>query len=267
MNQENFDYLKDKLFYLGFGDKLNADLEKNITRGQEKFKLHMVGEFSKGEKKESVEYAVDFTKSKQNDMYFLNSYRATLAATENEKSQTFYINKGKGVTAKEAYNLLDGRAVHKDLVNKEGNPYSAWLQLTGKPDENGNHKIQQFHTAWGYDLDKSLAKHPIKELTDPAQKESLIKSLEKGNLQSVAFHREGRDEKMFIEANPKEKIINVYNDKMQKQFQGINERKTQSVKKDDVQQAPDEKKKVDKQDKAEEPDLQDKKTKGKKVST
>ena len=43
--------------------------------------------------------------------------------------QTFYLNKGKGVTAKEAYNLLEGRAVHKELTTKAGEPYKAWIQL------------------------------------------------------------------------------------------------------------------------------------------
>jgi len=70
-------------------------------------------------------------------MYFFNSYHASLQKTNGEKlDQTFYINKGKGITSKEAFNLLDGRAVHKDLVTKENQPYKAWLQLDlGNKDE------------------------------------------------------------------------------------------------------------------------------------
>lgn len=30
MNTQNLDYLKDNLKYLGFGEKLNTELEKNI---------------------------------------------------------------------------------------------------------------------------------------------------------------------------------------------------------------------------------------------
>ena len=60
MNIDNADYLKERLFFLGFGDKLNAELEKNMQAGEEKFKLPMVAEFTKRDKKDIVEYSVDF---------------------------------------------------------------------------------------------------------------------------------------------------------------------------------------------------------------
>jgi hypothetical protein len=40
--------------------------------------------------------------------------------------QTFYTEKGHGITMKEAYNLLDGRAVNKDFQKAEGQKYNAW---------------------------------------------------------------------------------------------------------------------------------------------
>jgi hypothetical protein len=269
MNKENADFLKERLFFLGFGDKLNAELEKKMQSGEERFKLPMVAEFTKGDKKDIVEYSLDFGKSKQNDMYFLNNYRATLAKLdpEQERSQTFYINKGKGVTAKEAYNLLDGRAVHKDLTTKEGDPYQAWLVLNSKKEDNGNHKVQQYHSAWGYNVEKSLHKHPIKELGEAASTAELVKSMEKGNLHQVTFKRDGQEEKMYIEANPKDKNINVYNEKMQKQFQGVREHKgeTEGKTKENSQSAP-ENKKDNKKDKGEDVDASERKSKGRRVS-
>jgi hypothetical protein len=227
MNEKNTEYLKERIFFLGFGEKLNGDMEKNIKAQKEQFQLAMDGEFSKGDKKDIVRYVLDFSKSKENDMYFLNNYKATLKNEDpvKERSQTFYINKGSGVTAKEAYNLLEGRAVHKKLVNKQNEPYEAWIQLNAKKEENGNHKLQLYHSAYGYDLQKSLEKHPIKELTNPEQKDRLIKSLEKGNLQQVTFTRNDKEEKMFMEANPKDRNVIVYDDSMRKQFQGIKEYK------------------------------------------
>lgn len=225
MNDQNAEYLKERLFYLGFGDKLNAELDKNIKAGKEQFQLPLQAEFTKGDKKEVVDYLIDFSKSKQQDVYFLNNYKATLKQGAEEKSQKFYINKGNGISAKEAYNLLDGRAVHKKLTNKEGNEYEAWLQLNPAKTENGNHKMHQYHSAWNFDVQKSLNKLPIKELQDTEQKEKLIKSLEKGNLQSVTFKRDDKEEKMFVEANPKEHSVNVYDAQMRKQFQGIKEHK------------------------------------------
>lgn len=267
MTEDNAEYLKQRLFYLGFGDKLNAELEKKMKAGEERFKLPMVAEFTKGDKKDVVEYSLDFSKSKQNDLYFLNNYRATLshAEPEREKSQTFYINKGKGITAKEAYNMLDGRAVHKELTNRENEPYTAWLQLTGKKDDNGNQKIQQYHSAWGYNVEKSLHKHPIKELADQASTADLVKSLEKGNLQSVTFKRDGKEEKMYVEANPKDRTVNVYNEAMQKQFQGVREHKGESAgkEKDTGQEAGQSKK--DKKENVEEGEKKSK-SKGRGVS-
>ncbi|MBL0744869.1 hypothetical protein [Chryseolinea lacunae] len=267
MNKENAEFLKERLFFLGFGDKLNAELEKKMQAGEEKFKLPMLAEFSKGDKKDVVEFSIDFGKSKQNDMYFLNSYRATLAKPdpEQERSQTFYINKGKGITAKEAYNLLDGRAVHKELTNKEGQPYDAWLMLNAKKEENGNHKVQQYHSAWGFDVEKSLLKHPIKELKDAAGTAELVKSMQKGNLQPVTFARNGEEEKMYIEASPKDRTINVYNEGMQKQFQGVREHKGQGEKIQESNSKNTEDKKADTKEKMnEEPG--ERKAKGRKAS-
>jgi len=46
MNQQNLEYLKDNLRFMGFGDKLHADLEKNIQQGFPEFVLKMQSEFS-----------------------------------------------------------------------------------------------------------------------------------------------------------------------------------------------------------------------------
>lgn len=225
MNEQNVQFLKDRLFFLGFGDKLNAELEKKIEQQQEKFNLNIQGEFQANGMKNVVDYVLDFSKSKQNDMYFINNYTASLKneTPEKERSQKFYLNNGSGVTAKEAFNLLEGRAVYKNnLVNRDGEKYKAWLQLNlSEKDDKGNHKVQQYHQAWRYDLDKNLGKHPIKELDNATQREQLIKSLEKGNIPQVTFLRDDKEEKMLLEANPKDRNLIVYDEKMNRQFQGI----------------------------------------------
>ena len=234
MNESNLEYLKSRLLNLGFGDQLNADLEKNITAQLEKFTVPTQMEFMLREKKDIVEFNVDFSKSKESDMYFLNKFEATLKGEEpsKDRSHTFYIDKGNGYTAKESFNLLEGRAVHKNLNDKEGNPYQAWVQFDlSNKDDKGNYPVNKYHTNYGFDLEKVLEKHPIKELTDPVHKERLVKSLERGNVQSVTFQKESQETKMFVEANPKMKNLVVYNDQMVKQFQG--ERKEKGVKQTD----------------------------------
>ena len=224
MNVKNLEFLKEGLKYLGFGEKLNADLENKIKEQPAEFKLGMVGEFNKGDTKEKVNYSLDFRKSDQTDMYFFNRYQATLKNDDPAKdvTQTFYITKNAGITAKEAYNLLSGRAVNKDLNNKEGQPYNAWLQLDfQEKDKNDNYKVKQYHAGYGYDLEMVMAKYPIKEQLNAEEKTKLMKSLEKGNLTQVTFAREGGEDKMYVAANPQYKNLDLYNAKMEKQFQGI----------------------------------------------
>ena len=112
---------------------------------------------------------------------------------------------------------MGGRSVNKDLTNKEGQLYNAWLQMDFKQsDDNGNFKIQQYHQNYGYDLEATLSKHPIKELENETYKSNLIDSLKKGNLQSATFQNEGSEQKQYIEANPRFKTINIYDSNMQR---------------------------------------------------
>jgi hypothetical protein len=217
MNQKNFEYLKDGLKYLGFGEGLNNKLAEELASGKTEFQINSVNEYGR----DKVNYKLDFRKSDQSDMYFFNRYNATFKPEGDspEKAQTFYIKKNSGITAKEAYNLLNGRAVNKDLTNAEGQPYNAWLQIDfAQKDENGNHKFKMIHQAYGYDLEKELAKHPIKELNEPVTKERLMQSLERGNLHQVTFTKADKEEKVFIEANPQFKTLNVYDDRLKKVF-------------------------------------------------
>jgi len=213
MNTKNLEYLKDSLKYFGFGEELNGALEKSMMAQPSDFHLKTaVDHFNN-----RMDYTLHFKKSNQTEMYFFNSYQAALRHPNQEmdRIQTFYINKGSGVTAKEAFNLLEGRSVFKPLVNKEGEKYKAWIKLDyNSQDQYGNFKIRQFNEHYGYDLEKTLGAYPIKELKDPEQKKQLLGSLEKGNLQIVHFEKEGRESKYYIQAQPQYKTINIYDQKL-----------------------------------------------------
>lgn len=130
---------------------------------------------------------------------------------EHRISQTFYLNNGRGVTAKEAFNLLEGRSVNKDLINKEGQKYNAWMQLDFQnKDAAGLHKVKQFYPGYGFTLEKELAKMPLSELADPAQKAELEKSLKRGNLHAVTVETADGSRKQLIAADPANRTINRY---------------------------------------------------------
>ena len=212
MNNENFQYLSDNLKYMGFGENLKPELEKNLIEGRGEFQLHYKSEINK----KPFEVTMNFRKSDTSDMYFFNNYHASLEKANGQKEeQTFYLNKGKGVTGKEAFNLLDGRAVHKDLVTKEGQPYKAWIQLDFEnKDKNNNSEVKQFHENYGYDLKNAVGKFPIAELKEPEKEKVLMQSLQKGNVQSVTMEKDGSSHKMFIEADPQFKKVNLYDSSM-----------------------------------------------------
>jgi len=73
-----------------------------------------------------------------------------------------------------------------------------------------SNKLTQFHENYGFDLNKALESHPIKELKNPEDFNRLTDSLKKGNRQSVTFDMEGGEQKRFIEASPQFKNLNVY---------------------------------------------------------
>lgn len=217
MNEKNFEYLKNSIRNHGFGETLAPDLEAQLKKGLAEFTLSFKTEVNKRD----MEATLYFKKSPDTDMYFFNKYDTRLKNEKDETlAQTFYLNKGWGVTLKEAYNLLNGRAVHKELTDKQDQKYQAWIQLDfGVKDKHGNYERKQYHQNYGYDLKEALSYYPIKEMMKEDDMKSLIRSLEKGNVQMVTLETPGKDVKVFIEANPQYKTITLYNNKMQRMDQ------------------------------------------------
>lgn len=208
MEQKNLDYLANQMRYLGFGEDQKENLQKQMESGEQKFNLTVKQQYDGY----PVNYTLHFNKSNESDMYFLNSYDAMMA---NGRQQSVYLDKGKGFTAKEAFNLMQDRAIFKELRNKnDGTTFDAWIKLS-YPEEgknvNDSRKMHIYNENYGYDLEKELAKHPIKELGNEGDKEKLIASLHKGNRQAVTFQTNGAEERKFIEANPKWKSLEIYN--------------------------------------------------------
>ncbi|GMQ30641.1 hypothetical protein [Algoriphagus confluentis] len=228
MDQENYEFLTEKLKYTGFEDKLNVPLKEAIKAKKESFTLGTTLEIE-GKKMDVDLY---FKQSAISDRYFFNKFDASLRNENPElepKKHTFYQN--QGVTAKEAFNLLEGRAVFKSLMDSEKEPYKAWLQLDlTKKEDNNNFQVNQYHEKYGFNLEKAVKKLPIKELKDDTRTDWMIRALQKGNTYPVVMERKGKDEVMFIEANPRFKSINVYDSNM-------NSVKTSELQKKDQKQA------------------------------
>ena len=114
-------------------------------------------------------------------------------------------------------------------------------------------------------FEKELQKHPIKELSEPATKERMMQSIERGNLHQVTFVKGDKEEKMFIEANPQFKTLNLYDSSLKKVFQ---ENPKKDIKTEE-QEGPQKKEAIKNPPSAEEPEpdsVRNKKTGKRKLS-
>ena len=213
MQDKYLNYLRDDMKYLGFGDNalLDQQLEEQTERTTEGFELYTDAYFDEDTRLEAKLY---FRHSDKENRYFFNKFDALLIYPEEparNRAQTFYVFLGKGVTFKESFNLLQGRSAYKNMINLEGEKYKAWIKLDfGEKDVHDNYKIKQYGLRYGYDLEKVLEKYPIRELQQEKTKAELYRSLQRGNRQSVTFDKPAKSEKMYIEANPMFKTINIY---------------------------------------------------------
>jgi hypothetical protein len=216
MNTQNSEFLKKSLLNLGFGQGLNADLDREIAAKKTEFTLNLQQVINE----KTVDYMLHFKAGDNQDMYFFNKYDATINHQDDPAKnidQTFYINKGNGITAKEAFNLMEGRAVHKQLYNLEGQKYQSWLTLDNNNlTDNGNKKIQHYHENYGFDIEKVITGKCIREMNDQQTKDALLYSLKKGNVAAITVPEDGHDFRYFIAANPRFKTIDLYNENMKK---------------------------------------------------
>lgn len=224
---------------------------KSLEEGQ-KYMVITPGETGKNMVKsfENVTEAITFFKEQKGNSELAAgkdaAHKEKLATTENGKvnyvakdfqrtfrtpavTQTFYVDHGKGFTAGQAANLIQGRSVYRDdLLNLGGQPYKAWIKLDmdTQKDRHQNFLTNQYHDpSYGFNLEKTLDKFNIKELADPAKKEVLENSLRNGNRPLITTVKDGEEVKMFIEAVPRYSQINLYreNGKPEKREQFLKE--------------------------------------------
>jgi len=212
MTTNNLDFLNNDLKFLGFGERslLNQHLEAQLQREQPSFELFTEAFFDGDTKLEAKLY---FTRSSKENFYFFNKYDALLryaGEPDKDRAQTFYINKGHGITLKEAFNLLQGRAVFKLLTSRSGIQYSAWIQLNFAEKDRHDNYVYSYYRGGRFDLEKALKQYPIRELDFDEMRANLYRALQRGNLQPVTFESPEKKGKYLIEANPLQNTINIY---------------------------------------------------------
>jgi hypothetical protein len=166
MDEKTMSFNETQLKRVGFAEAFTPDLQQKMKEGVPVIQHPFTKEYD-GDK---VDATLHLKKSATSDHYFLNKYDLQLqkdGQTDSVK-QTFYLTANKKETGgeednqqktkhenkytlKEAYNLLAGRPVHKNLVSKEGNEYEAWVKLNFKNKlDNGNHEMKQYTKNYGF---------------------------------------------------------------------------------------------------------------------
>ena len=216
-------YLKNQVKYLGMGEseKLHKDLENAILSPDKnvdvKVEYNNPDKLMKGN---TISFDLHIDKGKQGGV-FLNSYTANLTMKNGEeRSQSFKVQKENNITAKEAINLLEGRAVkiEHDRVDKETGELSRTesfikLKLKDEKTEYGNYKYEWYNKGYGVDVDDIMNKSNL-VFADDTQRERTKKHLEKGNITEVSFVHDKKEIKGFAVLNPQYKQLNLYDSTM-----------------------------------------------------
>jgi hypothetical protein len=204
--EQNNQALHEQVQRIGFPNLSNV-IDQNVRQGYPEFSIpvsYYVNE------KERLNHELSFSKD-ESGKYQFEGYKTTLQneLKPNENRQQFFkMQEGNSVTATQAYNLLAGRAIQKE---------GTWIQLDlNDKDSYGNHRIKEFHSGYGYNLQKAIEQLPIKELLNKAESDKLLDNLKQGNRQCVTLTKNGNEHRFYIEANPQFKSVNIYDENSKK---------------------------------------------------
>jgi hypothetical protein len=209
LNEKSYDYLKNQLLYLGFGEEIAVPLKEKMEEGLAEFTLPHVRKFGQDE----MHSVLHFSRSEK-ELTFFNRFDVTLKQLgKQDLHQSYFVGKEFNYTLQERYNMLDGRFVYREqpkMIRVEengsskmapsGETYFSWKGLDFKQSDNlGNFLPKTMF--WNHE--KELLRYPIAELTDQYDFRRLLASLEKGNKANVTIIKDGGQIKGGIAANPK----------------------------------------------------------------
>lgn len=230
MNEKNFDYLKRLLENLGFGSRLNGVLQHALEKGFNTFSLglnnHYLSEEAKitgSPHKDIVKYRLNFSKSKTSDSVFLNDYQVFVFKPMeiSPRSHTFDLERDHRVTALQAYRLLSGFSLEKQVFlpreqgADNGNGVSQSKKIWMKVDLDlldayDQHPLRKFHPEYGYKLEALLDKYPFTNLSSGGVREMALQDLAKGKLFKTEMRLFDQIFPVYVAANPEGRSLEIY---------------------------------------------------------
>ncbi len=204
--EQNSQSLHQQVQRAGFTN-LAEKIDEQIKKGQQQFSLPVSYYIND---KERLDHQLSFVKD-QSGAYHFEGYKTNLyneSKPNEQRQQSFNTKDGYEINTTEAYNLLSGRAIERN---------GTWAQLDfNDKDRNGNFRIKEFHSSYGFDLEKILQQLPLKELLNQTEADKLDNALKNGNRLAVSFMKNGNEQRFYIEANPQFKSVNIYDEHSRK---------------------------------------------------
>lgn len=213
--------LEDKLKQAGFNNVFSK-AERYMKLGHMKFTVPVSYYLNE---KERMDHSLSF---KKDDLgyYQFEGFKTRLhdhTKLSENKQHYFSADEPSIFNAAQAYDLLSGRSVFHE---------GSWKQLDlNDRDADGNYKIKEFPESYGYNIEKALSQLPLK-ISDQLELASLITSLKDGRREEAVILKDGSEQKVFIEANPQYRSLNIYNENLKKiSLSNVqNNRKNETVK-------------------------------------
>lgn len=219
MNEQSFDYVKNQLLYLGFGEEIAKPLREKMEQNLTEFSLPHTRRFGQDETNSVLHFSKGDDTVK--DMTFFNRYDTILKQPGKEDlPQTFFVGKEYNYTLQERYNMMDGRAVYREQpvmrpveengetkMKPTGETYTAWKALNFK-ESDGHGNFLPKTMFWNHE--KEVGKYPIKGIEDNYNKQRILNHLEKGNKADVTLLREGVETPAKMVANPRMARLDFY---------------------------------------------------------
>lgn len=205
-DERNFNSLNEEVQRIGFPD-LSEKLKNLIGKEQENFNIPLSYCINE---KEKITHTLSFSKNAEGH-FELDGFKSSLQNNSRpEDSREYYFKNAleNNFKLNEAYNLLSGRSVEHN---------QSWFQLDfNDRDASGSYHLKEFRNEYAYDLEKTLKAIPLKEISSQYEMEKLKNALRQGDSVSAVLIKNGRENQIYIEANPQFRSLNIYDQHFRK---------------------------------------------------
>ena len=199
--QTNRKELTDTLAKNGFAQAI-PELDRHLQQGLPEFQIPISLYI---DKEKTMEYRLPFRRN-DDGTYTLDRYDAHLlheSQPDLNRGRSFKLVDGHGITAKQAANLLEGRAVQRPVIDVDGQVTDTWVRLSfSERDLDHQFKLKRYDPEGGLDIGKDLKGLPFRELNNPVARDILFSKLKNGNIAGITFDNGTSAFSMFAYADP-----------------------------------------------------------------